>query len=49
MIQKHSIVLWKDAENSTMTFEEISRRTFDFIESLKENKSIFLPLYQQSG
>ena len=36
MIQKHSIILWKNAENSTTTFEEISRQTFVFIENLKK-------------
>ena len=36
MIQEHSIVLWKGAENSAATFEEISRRAFVFIENLKK-------------
>ncbi|MCH5291379.1 MAG: hypothetical protein J1D88_06465 [Treponema sp.] len=36
MIQKYSIVLWKGAENSTVTFEETSRRAFVFIENLKK-------------
>ncbi len=36
MIQKHAIVLWKDAENAATTFKETASQTFDFVENLRK-------------